>query len=154
WKISPQFPQNVGLFTFANAGFLALAAFGSFRFARDRLRLSTLGSALVAIAGTGSMPALIFGVFVLSEPMFIALLLLMPIYAERVVDDATCRNALFVGLAGGALAMVRTTAMFVVPAFALVLLFRKRWVPAVLAVASCAVFIVPWHLWVAAHGAE
>ena len=154
WRVSPQFPQNVGLFTFANAGFLALAAFGTFRFAHRRLGLSSLGAAAVAIAGSVSMPAIIFGVFVLSEPMFMALLLPLLIYAERVSERAGWRDALFVGLAGGALAMVRTTAMFVVPAFALVLLFRRRVVPAVCAMVGCAVFLVPWHLWVAAHGAE
>lgn len=154
WKISPQFPQNVGLFTFANAAFLALAAFATFRFSRERLALSTLGSAIVAVAGTVSMPALIFGVFVLSEPMFMALLVLLLIWAERDAGRVTWRSALFIGLAGGALAMVRTTAMFVMPAFALVLLFRRKLVPALCAVAACALFIVPWHMWVGAHGAE
>jgi len=154
WKISPQFPQNVAVFTFANAGFLALAAFGTFRFGRDRLRLSTLGAATVAVAGTVSVPALIFGVFVLSEPMFMAALIFLLIYAERVADEADWRSALFVGLAGGALAMIRTTGMFVVPAFALVLLTRRKFGPAACAVVGGAVFLVPWHVWVAAHGSE
>jgi hypothetical protein len=154
WKISPQFPQNVGLFTFANAGFLALAAFASFRFVRERLTLSTLGAAVVAVAGTVSMPALIFGVFVLSEPMFMALLVLLLLAAERAADRVTWQRALMIGLAGGALAMVRTTAMFVVPAFALVLLFRRKTGPALCAAAACAMFIVPWRIWVDAHGAE
>ena len=154
WKISPDFPQNVALFTFANAGFLGLAAFVAFRFSRSRLGLSTLGSGLVAVAGTVSIPALIFGVFVLSEPMFMALLLILLLYAEGQVENAGWREALFVGLAGGALAMVRTTGMFVVPAFALVLLLRRRVVPAITAALGCAVFIVPWKLWVSAHGAE
>ena len=154
WKLSPQFPQNVAVFTFANAGFLALAAFAAFRFGRDRLGLSALGSATVGVAGTVSVPALIFGVFVLSEPMFMALLMLLLVYAERVADQADWRSALFVGLAGGALAMVRTAGMFVIPAFALVLVMRRKFVPAVLALAACALFIVPWHIWVAAHGSE
>jgi hypothetical protein len=154
WKLSPQFPQNVAVFTFANAGFLALAAFAAFRFAHDRLGLSTLGAATVGIAGTVSIPALIFGVFVLSEPMFMALVMLVLIYAERVADRADWQNALIVGLAGGALAMVRTTGMFVIPAFVLVLLLRRRYVPAACAALACAVFIVPWHIWVAAHGSE
>lgn len=153
WKLSPEFPQNVAVFTFANAGFLALAAFFTYRFSQ-RLGLSTLGSAAVGIAGTVSIPALIFGVFVLSEPMFMAALLVVLLYAERETEDCGWREALFVGLAGGALAMVRTTGMFVVPAFAFVLLLRRRFVPAVLALSGCAVFIVPWKLWVAAHGAE
>src|SRR5687767_14021589 len=58
WKVAPEFPQNVSVFTFANAGFLALAAFAAFRFTRDRLGLSTLGAGMVAIAGSVSVPAL------------------------------------------------------------------------------------------------
>lgn len=154
WKLSPQFPQNVAVFTFANAGFLGLAAYLAFRFSRSQLRLSTLGSGVVGIAGTVSIPAIIFGVFVLSEPMFMALLLLVLMYAERQVAECGWREALFVGLAGGALAMVRTTGMFVVPAFALVLLLRRRFVPAAFAALGCAVFVVPWNLWVSAHGSE
>jgi len=154
WKLSPQFPQNVAVFTFANAGFLGLAAFVTFRYTRVQLGLSTLGAGVVAVAGTVSVPALIFGVFVLSEPMFMALLLIVLAYAERQVGTAEWRDGLFVGLAGGALAMVRTTGMFVVPAFVLVLLFRRRVAAAVCAAIGCALFVVPWHLWVAAHGAE
>ena len=154
WKLSPEFPQNVALFTFANAGFLGLAAFAAFRYSRSQLGLSTLGASLVGVAGTVSVPALIFGVFVLSEPMFMALLLIVLTFAERQAEDADWKAGLFVGLAGGALAMVRTTGMFVVPAFALVLLFRRRFLAAACAALGCAVFIVPWNLWVSAHAAE
>ena len=154
WKLSPQFPQNIAVFTFANAGFLGLAAFAAFRYARAQLGLSTLGAGVVGVAGTVSVPALIFGVFVLSEPMFMALVLIVLTFAERRVARCEWRDALFVGVAGGALAMVRTTGMFVVPAFALVLLLRKRFVPAAIAALGCAVFVVPWNLWVSAHGAE
>ena len=83
-----------------------------------------------------------------------ARLVLLLIYAERAADRFEWRSALLVGLAGGALTMVRTTAMFVVPAFALVLLLRRKVVSAICAAAACELFIVPWHLWVAAHGAE
>jgi hypothetical protein len=154
WKLAPEFPQNVAVFTFANAALLGLAAFGAFIFARRRLELSALGAGAVAIAGTVSVPALIFGVFALSEPMFLAALLLLLPYAEQQADEGTWREALFVGLAGGALAMVRSTGMFVVPAFALVLLLRRRFGAALCAAAGCALFIVPWKLWVSAHGSE
>jgi hypothetical protein len=83
-----------------------------------------------------------------------AALIFVLIYAERVADEADWRSALFVGLAGGALAMVRTTGMFVLPAFALVLLTRRKFVPAACALVGGAVFLVPWHVWVAAHGSE
>jgi hypothetical protein len=151
WKLSPEFPQNVALFTFANAAFLSLAAFGTFRFARARLQLSALGAAVVSIAGTVSMPAIIFGVFVLSEPMFMAALLPLLYYAERCAESDDWRTGIYVGLAGGALAMIRTNGMFVVPAFALVLLFRRRFLGAIAALLAAAVFILPWKMWVSAH---
>ena len=154
WRIAPEFPQNVALFTFANAAFLSLAAYGTFRFARARLELSPLGAAVVAIAGTVSIPALIFGVFVLSEPMFMALLLPLLYYAEQCAESDDWRTAIYVGLAGGALAMVRTNGMFVVPAFAIVLLFRRRFLGAACALLAAAVFLVPWKLWVSAHAGE
>src|SRR5687768_15019347 len=49
WKLAPDFPQNVAVFTFANAGLLALAAFAAVVFARGRLGLSTLGASAIAI---------------------------------------------------------------------------------------------------------
>jgi len=154
WKLSPQFPQNVALFTFANAGFLALTAFMAFRFAHARLGLPALGAAAVAIAGSVSMPALIFGVFALSEPMFMALVIAVLLVAERAAERASWRDALIAGFAAGALAMVRTAGVFVVPALALVLVMRRRYVAAVSAVAAAAVFVVPWSVWVSAHGGE
>ena len=154
WKVSPQFPQNVALFTFANAGFLAITAFVTFRFAHGRLRLSTLGAAIVALAGSVSIPVLIFGVFALSEPMFMALVIIVLLVAERAADRASWRDAAIAGFAAGALAMVRTTGVFVVPALALVLVLRRRYIAALCALAAAAVFVVPWNLWAAAHADE
>jgi hypothetical protein len=154
WKLAPAFPQNVAVFTFTNAGFLSLAAYATFRFARERLGLGTLGAGMVAVVGTASVPALSFGVFVLSEPMFLALLLPALILAERAADRGDWRDALMAGLAGGALAMVRTMGVFVVPALVLVLLTRRRWLPAIVSTAAWAAFVVPWSRWVAAHGSE
>ena len=151
WKLAPEFPQNVSVFTFANAGFLALAAYATYRFANGRLRISALGSALVALAGTVSIPAIIFGVFVLSEPMFMALVILVLIVAERAADRGDWRDAILAGFAGGALAMVRTTGMFVLPALAIVLVGRRRFLAAAATLIAGAVFIVPWNLWVDAN---
>ena len=154
WKVAPEFPRNVAVFTFANAGFLALAAYGTFLFARSRLGLGALGAGAVALAGTVSVPALMFGVFVLSEPMFTALLIPTLMLAERAAERGTWRDAMLAGLAGGSLAMVRTVGMFVVPALVLSLLIRRRWLSALATATACAVFIVPWTLWVGAHGGE
>lgn len=154
WKLAPEFPRNVAVFTFANAAFLAVAAYATFRFARERLDLGTLGAGLVAVAGSVSVPVLMFGVFVLAEPMFMALLLPVLMLAERAAERGEWRDALVAGFAAGAVAMVRTTGMFVAPALVLMLLLRRRWLPALVAAAACAVLVVPWNLWVAAHGAD
>jgi hypothetical protein len=153
WRIAPEFPQNIAVFTFTNAGLLAVAAYATFRFAHGRLGLGALGAGIVAVAGTASVPALSFGVFVLSEPLFMALLLPTLMLAERAAERGEWREAALAGVAGGVLAMVRTTGMFVVPALILVLLVRRRWVPAIGAATACAAFVVPWNLWVAANGA-
>ena len=154
WRLAPEFPQNIAVFTFANAGLLSLAAYATFRFARERLRLGTLGAAAAAIAGTASVPALSFGVFVLSEPMFLAFLLPALILAERTAESGDWRDAVIAGVVGGLLAIVRTVGIFVVPALALVMLIRRRWLPAIVSLAAWAAFVVPWSRWVAAHGAD
>jgi len=154
WKLAPEFPQNVVVFTFANAGLLALAAYATFRFAQERLAVGTVGAAAAAVAGTASLPALALGVFVLSEPMFMALLMPTLILAERAAERGEWREAVLAGFASGAVAMVRTTGMFVGPALVLVLFLRRRWLSGIAAAAAYAAFIIPWHLWVTAHGAE
>jgi hypothetical protein len=152
WKLSPGFPQNVAVFIFANTAFLAAAAAGACLLAHRRLGLSVSASAATAVATVACVPALIFGVFALSEPMFMALLFPTLALAERAAESGARRDALAAGVAAGALAMVRTTGQFVIPALVLVLMLRRRWLPAALAGTGGALFIVPWQLWVRAHG--
>jgi hypothetical protein len=154
WKLSPTFPANVALFTFTNAFFLAIAASGAHYFGRVRLRLGNAAAAVVALATVACVPALMFGVFVLSEPMFMALLFPVLLLAERAGDTGRSRDALIAGVAGGAFAMVRTMGQFVLPALVLVLVARRRWRSAAATVAGGAAFLLPWHVWVAAHARE
>ena len=44
WRVSPAFPDNIVVFKFANAVFLALAALGTWYFARHRLAMRTDGA--------------------------------------------------------------------------------------------------------------
>jgi hypothetical protein len=154
WKVSPGFPANVALFTFTNAVFLALAAVGAHYFGRKRLGLGNASAALVSLATVACVPTLIFGVFVLSEPMFMALLLPTLLLAERAADTGRPRDAALAGFAAGALAMVRTMGQFVIPALLLVLVARRRWRAAALSLAGGAIFLLPWQLWVSAHATE
>ena len=154
WTFSPTFPSNVALFTFASAIFLALAAAGAHRFGVSRLGLSNGRAAAAALATVACVPTLIFGVFVMSEPMFMALVFPAAFLAERAAESARPRDALVAGAVAGALAMVRTTGQFFVPALVLVLLVRRQWRPALMALAGAALFLVPWQLWVNAYAGE
>ena len=154
WKVAPAFPQNVALFTFSSAAFLALAAVGGHFFARARAGLSARSATGVILATVASVPILIFGVYVLSEPMFMALLFPALLLAERAAEGGRPREALAAGLVAGALAMVRTPGALLLPALVLTLVLRRRWIAAGLALGAGALLVVPWELWAGAHAAE
>lgn len=148
WKIWPQFPQNVTLFKFANAFFLSMAAVGTYVYVRSRFKAPVAASAVAAIAGTISIVILLITGVVLSEPLFMALLLPTLIACERAVDRQSPYAALIAGLLIGALAMVRTVGVFVLPAAVFVFLVRRQWRSIGTVIAGSAIFLVPWQLWV------
>lgn len=154
WKLWPSFPDNIVLFKFANGFFLSGAAIGTYHFCRTRWRMAPTGAAATAIAGTLSVVVLLITGVVLSEPLFLALLLPSLLAAERAADDGDIRVALLAGLLLGALAMVRTLGVFALPAAGLVMLRRGHWRAMFAMGATASLFIVPWQLWVAAHQGE
>jgi hypothetical protein len=154
WRLSPVFPDNTALFVFVSVGFLAVAAAGAWYFGHRRLGLHPGVATALALATVACAPALMFGVFVLSEPMFVALLFPILIAAERAADSGSRRDAAAAGLLAGLLALVRTMGQFVALALVLVLIVRRRWSAAAAAIGTAALSIIPWHLWVAAHGAD
>lgn len=154
WRVAPEFPANTALFVFTNVLFLALAALGAWAFAYRRLRLGPSLALLVVLATVACIPAIVFGVYVLSEPMFMASVFPVLLFAERAVDGSSRRDAFLAGLLAGALAMVRTTGEFAIVALVVVLLWRRRWLQAALACAAASLFVVPWQLWVTAHGGD
>jgi hypothetical protein len=154
WKVYPAFPDNIVLFKFVNALFLALAAYGTYRFARSRLQLGTSGASIVAMVGTMSIVVLVVTGVVMSEPLYMALLMPTLVAAESVVEKGTLRRAAIAGVLIGVLALVRTVGVFLLPAALLVLAFRRRWWEALTLGATAGVFIVPWQLWVMAYQGE
>jgi hypothetical protein len=148
WRFSPSFPDNIVLFKFANAAWLALAALGTMAFARRRVGWGIAGSAAAGAAGTLAIVVLLVTGVVLSEPMFMALLFPTLLLAERAGDSGGTRDALAAGAAAGVLALVRTLGAVVLPATVLVLVWRRRWKAAALVAMAGAVFVVPWQLWV------
>jgi hypothetical protein len=151
WRISPEFPDNVVIFKFANAVFLALAALGTWYFARRRLAMSSIGAGAVAIASTLSIVVLFVTGMVLSEPLFLALLMPSLLVAERCADTGDLRRAALAGGLLGSLALVRTLGALAIPAVVVLLLLRRHVRAAIVLGAMAALFIVPWQIWVGLH---
>jgi hypothetical protein len=154
WRLWPDFPDNIVVFKFANAFFLAAASLGAFLFARRRLGLPRWGAALVALGGTLSVVVLYVTGLVLSEPLFLALLFAALPVAERSADDGKVRTALLAGCLLGLLTLVRTLGGAAILALFATLLLRRHWRAAVAFAAAAAILVVPWQLWVGAHHEE
>ena len=151
WRIAPNFPANVVFFKLLNAAFLSASAMLVAQFVRERL-----GSDRWA-AGTGvisaiSVPLLVLVTMVLSEPLFLALLLVALLIAERCVAGTMgARRALALGVFVGAVTLVRSHGVVLLPAIALPLLLRRRWLEAALLAAGALSVLVPWQVWGAAQ---
>ena len=168
WKVAPAFPASVTLFKALNAFMLALAAFATFVFARDRGGLAPWAAMGVALAFAGSVPVLFLDGVLFSEPFFTAGLLGALMVAECAVAarPATVptaqppRAARFAtiafaaGVAIGAVTMIRTLGIAPGAGLAIVLLLRRQWREFAFAMAGIAVFVVPWQLWTMQHGGD
>lgn len=163
WRIAPGFPANLVVFKLANVAFLGVAAVCTARFARDRLGLEPVTSLAAAACGVATIPMLFLGTMVLSEPLFVALLLPFLVWAERAAEnaltgseDARARRdrlvqAISLGAAAGALALVRSQAVVLPLAIALIFALRGRRREAVVVGATSIAVMAPWLVWVAQH---
>jgi len=155
WRIAPAFPENVALFKFANAVLLAAAAAVTGELARQTLGLSRALAASAALAGTVTIPALVLSSAVMSEPLFLALLIPLLVWAERVTMEeqttASLRQAVLLGAAIAAVALVRTHGIALAGAVVLTYVARRRYREAAACAAATLIGIAPWVLWVAAH---
>ena len=152
WKVYPRFPANVLLFKIANAFFLALAAAGTVVFARRRLGFSRRVSAALTLAAAVAIPMLELSTQVLSEPLFLALLMPMLLAAEQIVDrEPDWRHVASFGLMVGILTLVRTQGVALAGAVGLLLLRRGRVRDAAVFAGACATAMLPWQLWVQAN---
>jgi hypothetical protein len=154
WKLYPSFPDNIVVFKFANALFLAGAAAFTYRFARTRFRLGVAGASVAAAVGTISVVVLLITGVVLSEPLFVLLMIPTLMVSERAAQSGDARSAIAAGALIGMLTQVRTLGVFLVPAVLLVMLVRRHWRAAGLLTLVALAFIVPWQLWVSAYQGE
>jgi len=155
WKIGPAFPANIVLFKVANAVFLTVVAAFAYRLGRERFGLSA-GAALAATAaGTVTTPALYLSSMLLSEMMFLAFALPFLLWAEQRVtrEEGDLRGAVCLGACAGLLFLIRSQAIALVGAVALVYAVRRRWRESALTIATATIVVLPWLLWVSAHDA-
>ncbi|HEY7236409.1 MAG TPA: hypothetical protein VH539_19770 [Gemmatimonadaceae bacterium] len=158
WRISPAFPENVALLKFANALLIALVALFTYRFATRTLEMSPVLAFVATIAGTATIPSLVLSSAIMSEPLFLALLIPVLAWSERATRRAEVdahraerRGALFLGIAIGAIALVRTHGIALSAAAVTAYLARGRRRDAIACALATLVVVAPWMAWVRLH---
>jgi hypothetical protein len=154
WRASPDFPGNVAMMKFANAIFLALAALGTWFFARSRLAMTSRTAGVAAVVSTISIVVLFVTGLVLSEPLFLALLMPALILSERSADTGDLREAALAGALLGALTLVRTLGALAIPAAFVVLLARRKVRAAFVLAGVASIALLPWQVWQNLHAHE
>jgi hypothetical protein len=152
WWLFPAFPANVVVFKLANALLCALAALATARFVENRFGMSDIGAhgfALVAMLGA---PTLSFSALVMSEPLFLALLVPALLLAERVTADSSpTRDIVLLGLIAGAATLVRTNGIALLAAVGFVFCLRRRFREAAIFGLVALAILLPWQLWASVH---
>jgi len=154
WRVAPSFPENVALFKFANAFLIAAVAGLVTEFGRRVLALPRPLAAVAAVAGAATIPSLVLSSAIMSEPLFLALLLPLLWWCERVtdrVDAHRLRTAALLGVAVGALTLVRTHGIALVPAIGFAYLARRRRRETLAFAGAAMVTLAPWFFFVATH---
>ncbi len=169
WRLAPSFPANIVTFERANAVLLSVSAVLGFVLAR-RARLSTPWACAVALVGTASIPPLALASMVLSESAFLAVLLAALIVVDAIASATSVMSlppgregpvaedgfgwAFAAGCLCGAVALVRTVGVVIVPAAIIACMIRRRWRAALGIAGGALVPLIPWQLWVWAHGGD
>lgn len=152
--MSPRFPANVAFLKLLNVALLPLAALAIRSLAQRLGGLSAVAASGVAVVSVATVPLLFLNGLLFSETAFIAALCVVLMACEAVAAapaDGPWTRALGAGLCIGALAMLRTVGVALLPAMLAVLLWRRRWAYAALVLVGALAFLLPWQLWMAAQ---
>ena len=153
WWMAPRFPANVAYFKLVNVGLMPVAALGIRAFARRVGGLSSVAASLLAIVCIATVPLLFLNGLLFSETAFIAALCGTLVLCESVASSpgVSVRRLVLAGLAVGALGLLRTVGLAVLPALLVVLALDRRWRHALLVAAAALVPLLPWQVWTARH---
>ncbi|HVX37941.1 MAG TPA: hypothetical protein VHB25_00110 [Gemmatimonadaceae bacterium] len=155
WAVFPAFPANVLAFKALNAVLLAGAAAAMLLLAHRRLGFSVRGAALVALLGCASIPSLVLSSLVMSETLFLTLVLLSLLLAERLVEaPAPLWRYAALGLLVGAVTLVRTHGLALAVAVVFALALRRRWRHASAFAVALLAAVAPWQVWERMHAAS
>lgn len=147
WRVSPTFPANVMPLLTLNAVFVGLAALGWWRFATARLVWRGDAAVVGALVCTLTVPVLALSGALLSESLFIALLWPTLLWSERAVDSRDQSALWRASVAVGVLMLARTHGVAVLVALVSVLIYKRRWMDAAVAVVIVSAIQLPWLLW-------
>ena len=148
WKVAPAWPANIGWLKLINPAVIALAAAVATRFGQRRLGLPwwvALGGAVGAVL---TVPVLLLTNLLLSEPLFLLLLLPTLAVTERVVREGGLRTAALAAALVALLVLVRTLGGVVLVAGVLLLARERRWRELALFTALTVALLLPWQVFV------
>jgi hypothetical protein len=152
--VAPAFPASAVVFKALNALFLAAAAVLIARFARERA-VGDAWALSLGVATAVSIPLLVLGSMVLSEPLFLALLLaLLPALESFAERPGTAARAVGLGLALGVCTLVRSHGIVLLPAMLVLLAARRRWRDGALVAGAAMLCLLPWQVWSAVHAGQ
>jgi hypothetical protein len=152
WLVVPAFPANVILFKLANAVFMAVAAAATFALARKRLEMSDAAAAAITLGALLSIPMLTLSTIVMSEALFLALLVPTLLVAERVCESrAKPRDVFMLAVLACLATLVRTHGVALIAAIVLLFALRRRYRDAAIVAAVTVALLAPWQLWVSIH---
>jgi hypothetical protein len=154
WWMAPSFPANVVYFKLVNVVLLPVVALAIRALGRRSGGLGPIAASVVAIASVASVPVLFLNGLLFSETAFMAALFgLLPVVDRSLEANSrpSPRLLLSLGLATGALALLRTVGIALLPAALVMLGLRRRWRDAALLLAGALIVLVPWQLWASAH---
>ena len=151
WKLSPSFPDNVVPLKLLNPLLLAVGAGMVSIYGVRRLNIPPLAAAAAAVVFAAALPVMVIAGVLFSEPLFFVGLIGALMLADRAVDRGGWRSALEAGLAAGAVTLVRSAGITLIPALLAALFIAHRRREALVAAAGSVAILAPWQLWIAMH---
>ncbi|MEO7456658.1 MAG: hypothetical protein ABIY52_10380, partial [Gemmatimonadaceae bacterium] len=155
WRMAPDFPGNVVWFKSLNVACFVISAIGMARFAAS-LRIGRRWSLAMGVLAAISVPVLVLVALMLSEPLFLALIVFLLPALEQFVnapagEPPSAARAVMLGVGIGLCTLVRSHGIVLIPSMMLVLGVKRRWRDAGLVAGAAVLCLLPWQLYSARH---